>query len=223
MKGERAYLDELTRRLKALLGDELVGVYAGGSYALGGYEPGRSDLDVAAVVREGLPEGMAEQIIAAVRHEALPSPARKLELVIYDAEAARSASVEPGFELNLNTGADEFRADLEPRPGEGHWFAIDRSVLAGHGVALAGPPANEVFASPPRDDLLPVLADVLRWYLREEPDSEDAMLNAGRSLRFAHEGVWAPKPALREWAREQTGTRREVERAIAELEDGLAG
>jgi hypothetical protein len=38
------YLAELTRRLRDVLGDELLGVYAGGSYALGAYEPGRSEV-----------------------------------------------------------------------------------------------------------------------------------------------------------------------------------
>ena len=37
-----AYLGELTMRLEAVRGLELVGVYVGGSYALGGYEHGRS-------------------------------------------------------------------------------------------------------------------------------------------------------------------------------------
>lgn len=219
MDAERAYLAELTSRLQAVLGSDLVGIYAGGSYALGGYEPGRSDLDVAAVVRHSLAEGMAERIVETVRPETLPCPARKLELVVYSAAAAQSGSIEPAFELNLNTGANEpLRVDLGPQPGEGHWFAIDRSVLA-HGRALYGPPASDVFASPSRADLLPVLAEALRWYFRYEPDGKDGVLNAGRSLRFAREGVWMPKPALRKWARKQAGTRREVlERVIAELE-----
>jgi hypothetical protein len=217
---ERTYLEELTARLQRILGDELVGVYAGGSYALGGYEPGRSDLDVAAVVRGGLDDGVADRIVQAVRHESFPCPARKLELVVYSSESARSPSVEAAFELNLNTGSGErFRADREAQPGEGHWFAIDRSVLAGHGVALLGPPAGEVFVSPARAQLLPILAGALRWFLREEPESEDALLNAGRSLHFAREGVSVPKPAVREWAREQKRRRREIiEDAIAELE-----
>jgi predicted nucleotidyltransferase len=220
MEEERVFLDELTARLRAILGDELMGVYAGGSFALGGYEQGRSDLDLAVVVRKPLAKRLAEQIIAAVRHDVLPSPARKLELVVYGLEAASSRSVEPHFELNLNSGPGEFRADLKPQPGESHWFAIDRSILAKHGVALFGPPAGEVFVSPPREDLLPILAEAVRWYLREEPESEDALLNAGRALRFAREGVWAPKPMLREWAQQGAGSRREVlERAIEELED----
>jgi hypothetical protein len=140
--------------------------------------------------------------------------------VVYSAAAAQSRSIEPAFELNLNTGANEpLRADLAPRPGEEHWFAIDRSVLAAHGRVLFGPPAGDVFASPSRRELLPVLVEVLRWYLRHEPDGEDGVLNAGRSLRFAREGVWMSKPALRKWAREQTGTRREVlERVVTEFE-----
>jgi hypothetical protein len=44
MEAERAYLAGVAARLAEILGDALVGVYAGGSWALGGYEPGRSDL-----------------------------------------------------------------------------------------------------------------------------------------------------------------------------------
>jgi nucleotidyltransferase-like protein len=223
MERERAYLEELVARLRALLGQALLGVYAGGSFALGGYEPGRSDLDVAAVVRERLDEGVADRIVDALRHESLPSPARKLELVVYTEAAARKTSTEPDFELNLNTGPDEqFRADLAPQPGEGHWFAIDRSVLARNGVSLYGPPASEVFAEPSQAELLPILAQVLRWYLREEPESEDALLNAGRSLRFAREGIWSQKPDLRSWAANavaEAGSKEAVLRqAIGELE-----
>lgn len=223
MEPERVYLDELAARLRKLLGRELVGIYAGGSYALGGYERGRSDLDVAAVVRRPLAEGAAAAVVASLRHEALACPARKLELVLYGAAAAQSDSVDADFELNLNTGANEpLRAETVPRPGEAHWFAIDRSILAGRGVTVLGPPARTVFASPPRGELLPLLAQILRWYLREAPESEDGVLNAGRSLRFARDGVWTSKPEMRSWAAEaleDSGTKRDVlRRAIADLE-----
>lgn len=218
VEAERAYLDEIARRLSAILGEDLVGVYAGGSYSLGGYEAGRSDLDVAAVVRRPLAQEAVAEILAAVGHEALPCPARKLELVVYTEAAARSPSVEPSFELNLNTGPGELRADVAPEPGEGHWFAIDRSILASHGVALLGPPAAEVFASPTREALLPVLAQALRWYAQNEPESENALLSAGRALRFAREGIWVAKPAIREWVATAGPPRAKLDRAIAELD-----
>jgi hypothetical protein len=220
VEAERAYLDEVVRRLLELLGPELVGVYAGGSWALGGYEPGRSDLDVAVIVRLPLTDEVADRIVAELRYEVLPCPASGLELVVYTERAAGTPTVEPGFELNLNTGRGlTFRADREPQPGERHWFAIDRSVLSEHGVAFFGPPAAGAFAPIAPDDLRPVLADVLRWYEREAPESEDAVLNAGRSLGFARDGIWLPKPAMRAWAAEQPGTNAEIlARAIAELE-----
>lgn len=220
MEAERAYLAELVEKLQGILGASLVGVYAGGSWALGGYEPPDSDLDVAVVIRKSLSDEGAARLVAAFRHEAFPCPARGLELVVYTRESAASATTDPGFELNLNTGARlTSRADREPQPGERHWFAVDRSVLAAHGIALLGPPAAEVFAPIAADDLRPVLADVLRWYEREAPESDDAILNAGRSLRFVREGVWLPKPALRAWDAEQPGTNEEIlVCTIAELE-----
>jgi predicted nucleotidyltransferase len=210
MEAEHAYLAEVSSRLRRVLAGNLVGVYAGGSYALGGYVPGRSDLDVAAVVREPLTPGAVDKVAATLRHEALPSPARKLELVVYTEDVARDPSPEADFELNLNTGADEpLRIETDPRPGESHWFALDRSILATNGVALYGPQAREVFTSPRREDLIPLLAEVLRWYRKHEPDSEDALLNAGRALRFAREGVWVPKTAAAPHS---------IDEAIAELE-----
>jgi Nucleotidyltransferase domain len=216
VEAERAYLDEIARRLGAILGEDLAGVYAGGSYSLGAYEAGRSDLDVAAVVRRPLAQEAAAEILAAVGHEALPCPARKLELVVYTEAAARSPSVEPNFELNLDTGPGELRVDLAPQSGEEHWFAIDRSILSSHGVAIVGPPAGEVFASPTREDLLPVLAQGLLWFRDNEPDSMDAVLNAARALRFARNGVWVPKTAVRQWA--ETAPPDVLDLAIAELE-----
>src|SRR5881392_1580876 len=107
-----AYLRELARRTGAVLGDELVGAYAGGSYALGAYEPGRSDIDVTAVAAGPLSATARRSIVERLRHEALPCPARGLELVVYPLATARGGGGEPGFELNLNTGAAMgFRVD----------------------------------------------------------------------------------------------------------------
>jgi hypothetical protein len=210
MDAEHSYLTEVATRLRRVLGGNLVGVYVGGSYALGGYVPGRSDLDVAAVVRERLSREAVDEVVAAVRHEALPCPARKLELVVYTQNAARNPSPEGDFELNLNTGADEpFRLDTKPQPGESHWFAIDRSILAANGVVLYGPAARAVFKAPTREDLIPLLARVLRWYRDHDPHGVDAALNAGRALCFAREGVWLPKTAAAPHS---------LDEAIAELE-----
>jgi hypothetical protein len=197
---ERAYLAELVERVRSVLGPSLKGVYAGGSLALGGYESPRSDLDVAVVVDRPLEREEKDTLVRELRHEAFPCPARGLELVVYTEAAVRRPSADAAFELNLNTGRGmDFRADFEPVPGELHWFALDRGVLHEHGIALAGPPAADVFADPGPELLVPLLAETLRWCLANGARAE-AVLAACRALRYAEDGVWASKASAARWA-----------------------
>ena len=188
-------------RLRDIAADDLVGVYAGGSYALGAYEEGRSDLDIAAVVAVPPSAQRKQEIVDALRHESLPCPARGLEFVLYAEDAVRRPNTDAGFAVNLNTGARmPFRVDFEPEPKESHWFPIDRSILSQHGIALFGPPASEVFAPIPRPLLLPLLAESLRRQAAAEGRGDDVVLNACRTSMYIEEGVWASKPAAGAWA-----------------------
>ncbi|SCG40658.1 nucleotidyltransferase domain-containing protein [Micromonospora coxensis] len=166
----RRYLDDLVDAARDVLGDDLVGAYAAGSVALDAYQPGRSDVDVALVVADRLDVARRRELVARLRHEALPCPARGLELVVYTRAVARSGTAEPGFEVELNSGARmPFRATLDPadRPAaDGRfWYGLDRSILHQTGYALLGPPAVEVFADLGPDDLRRLLVEALRWWL----------------------------------------------------------
>ena len=191
--------------MQEILGGELVAVYAGGSYALGAYEHGRSDVDVTAVVAHPLSHAAKDAVVAALRHESLPCPARGLELVVYPLATARAGTGAPGFELNLNTGAHkDFRADHEPGDIEGFWFAIDRSILRAHGVALSGPPAADLFAPIPRATLLELVQESIRWHRDSDvPLGSDTVLNTCRALRFASEGTWSSKREAGAWAAQE--------------------
>jgi len=200
---ESRYLANAGERLREILGPGTVGVYAGGSWALGDYLPGRSDLDVAVVVREPLSREVADAVVAQLRHESLPCPARRLELVVYRLDTARSGSAGADFELNLNTGATTpLAVQSEGGPGDvgAHWFPIDRSILSQAGIALWGPPVDEVFAPIPPAALAPVVAESVRWHRDHPVDPGDAVLNACRALRYAEEGHWSSKPAAGRWA-----------------------
>jgi predicted nucleotidyltransferase len=211
-----SYLDELAARVARILGPRLVGVYAGGSVAFGAYRHGRSDVDVAAVSAARVSAARKQAIVDALRHEALPCPARGLEFVLYPLDVARSGTPEPGFELNLNTGERmALRVDVAPDPSEAHWFAIDRSILAGCGVAIVGPPAGTVFGRVPRDAVLTLLEQSLAWHEGGDSRADDAILNAARTLRFAREGVWSSKTAAGEWALSAVDDPQLVERALA--------
>lgn len=189
------YLRALVEEARAVLGAELVGAYAAGSIALGAFQPERSDIDVALVCRSALPVASKHRLVRHLRHEALECPARGLELVVYRREVAMSGTAEPGFEVELNTGAGmEFRATLRPedRPvADGlFWYGLDRSILHQSGLPLTGPPASEVFADPAPADLRDLLVASLRWWTalptpadgRPAPGAEDAVLGACRAL-----------------------------------------
>ncbi|MGN9765266.1 nucleotidyltransferase domain-containing protein [Micromonospora sp. SD12] len=202
----RRYLTDLVAAARDVLGDDLVGAYAAGSVGLGAYQPGRSDVDVALVCADALDAGRRRELVARLRHEALPCPARGLELVVYRREVARSGTPEPGFEVELNTGARmPFRATwaAADRPVEDglFWYGLDRSILHQSGLALLGPPAAEAFADLSPADLRRLLTDALRWWLAlptppgdgPAPGAEDAVLGACRSLVRVRHGVWLSK------------------------------
>jgi hypothetical protein len=198
---EVSYLQSACSRLHELLSDDLVGVYAGGSYALGDYRREASDLDLAAVVSAPLSDERRQGLVARLRHESLPCPARGLELVVYRRETALSGSVAADFELNLNSGSRmPVRVESRAAPGETHWFAIDRSILAQAGIALLGPPAGEAFAPITPRALAPILVDSIRWHRAHPEHGADAVLNACRSIRFAAEDRWSSKTAAGRWA-----------------------
>jgi hypothetical protein len=216
------YLHEVVRRLRAILGDELVGAYAGGSLALGGYDPGRSDVDVAVVCCGRLADETKLEIVGALRHEALPCPARGLELVVYPESTVREATPDAGYELNLNTGRSmPFHLSLSPGDGEAeHWYGIDRAVVRGHGRAVSGPPPHRLFATMPKGMLLDLLIESLRWHESAGvARGDDAVLNACRALRYAAEETWSSKAEAGEWARGRVDDAALVSDALAARTD----
>ena len=77
-----------------------------------------------------MPTRLREPAVERLLGAAARCPTRGLELVVYRSETAGSGAVTADFELNLNAGPGMgVRVEYEPAPGEGHWFAIDRSVL----------------------------------------------------------------------------------------------
>ena len=199
------YLEAVVATARDVLGAGFVGAYAAGSLALDAFQSGRSDIDIALLCRNQLSEATKLELIARLRHGALPCPARGLELVVYTVAAARSGTPEPGFELELNDGATmDFRQTLHPadRPlADGtFWYGLDRSILHQSGRVLAGPPASESFADLPANDLQSLLVDSLHWWMALQPaddqpaaGAEDAVLGACRALVRYRYGKWLSK------------------------------
>lgn len=170
-------LDDLVAGLQAILGDRLVGVYVHGSWALGCFNPARSDLDVIAIAREA------------------PAPEQRARLV--DLLASVTDAPRPlEFHLLLAGDLDPWR---HPAPFELHWHGepIERgedrdlaahvTVARANGVALAGPPAQEVLPEVP-------------W-----PDFEDSLRGDLEWTRECGRGLYRALSPLRVWAALATG------------------
>jgi predicted nucleotidyltransferase len=183
------YLDELVTRLSSAA--DLHAVYLIGSAASGGYEHGRSDVDVVAVTKRSLTHGERRTLAEAA--ESLPCPARKLELVVYPLGSDR-------HEINLNTGE---KVSFDPAEDPAFWFVLDRVVAEQDAVVLWGPPWHEVFEPVPREAVLEALEQALAWQQQNDPVGRSSVLNACRAWMWLETGEWRSKPEAAAWLRER--------------------
>lgn len=212
------YLDEVVSRLAGSLVRDLVGVYVSGSLALADFDPDRSDVDLAVVMADGVPRSVRADVLQRVRHRVLPCPARGLELVGYPLESVTLPTPGPGFVLELNDGPGmPYQAHLDPhdrdrRVGD-FWYLIDRAIVRSCGVALLGPPPQQLFAVQPDEWVHQALRASVRWH--EEAPNRNAVLNACRALHWLHHRTWASKSTAGHWYLRKNGDDAAVRAALA--------
>ncbi|KAJ0364285.1 hypothetical protein COL26b_012567 [Colletotrichum chrysophilum] len=211
-----AYLDEIVKRLVDHLRDQLVGVYLLGSAAYGAYEPGSSDLDVQAIVKNPLETDEKQAIISLLNQDALPCPATKLELVVYAQNSVNPASRHPRFELNLNSGPHQAdHVSLDPANESSHWFLLDIAMGRQLGGCLHGFAITEAFGAVPDSWVLEAIADSLAWHQANEANSTNSALNACRSWQYIATGEFSSKLNGGKWAMGQPDCPPIVNSAIA--------
>lgn len=203
---ERAYLDELTNRLRTTLGSSLVAVYLFGSASRNAYIPGQSDLDVQALITETLPSSTYTSLVAAISHSSLPCPASKLEFVLYNSTEAQAAHDRASkYEINFNTGRTMLQGDyisLDPAKDAPFWFVLHIAAGREVAVSLFGPPVAQTFAQPCQMLALESLKESLEWHEGEERGM-NGLANGARAWRWVKEGVWCSKEEGVEWASKQ--------------------
>ena len=148
-----AYHDAVTRSLvRALLRDaDVLAVYAQGSYAVGELRPGRSDVDLVAVVADRDVEGELAQLARLARpyrrHQAvLPIDLAVLGAGGFAVSAGRLAQRRgrmgsPGPMVPVSAwrllGGDELRTGAEAIPA-GDWYVTEAHVARAVGAAATG-------------------------------------------------------------------------------------
>ena len=190
------YLDDVTARVRDIFGDRVVGVYTTGSLALGDYHTDRSDIDLMAVAAEPPDLDLRRQLVRQLDHRVLHCPAAGLEFVLYPLTTVGRPTLDAGYLINFNTGAAlPPMTSFDPVEGPAFWYPIDRAITRQSGAALYGPPAPQLFAALPFDDLLrAVIASV---EAQSDPQEghllDNAVLNGCRGLSFAQDRRWCAK------------------------------
>ena len=146
----RTTLSELAAQLQALFGDRLLGLYLFGSMAAGTFYPGKSDLDLVAVLDSDVAEGDALDSLAQLheRFEAERPEWRDRIEVLYLSRAVLStfAALPTGTVARTSPGEPMHHRDLA---GDISW------LLDWHGVITVG----ETLLGPPPLTLGPAIAD----------------------------------------------------------------
>lgn len=189
------YVRAVVREVATVFGNALVGVYTTGSLALGGFTPGRSDIDLMAVVDGHQAPDTCLDLAVRLDHQRMPCPASGLEFVLYPSAIVTTPSTDAGYLLNLNTGPKLAPlADLDSTSAPAFWFVLDRAISAQSGEAVIGPPAAVLFRVPPAYELLPVVLAAVEAQQQDRSDLLDnVVLNACRAFRFAQDGRWYSK------------------------------
>lgn len=198
------------------VGRHLVGTWYVGSVALGGYVPGESDVDIAAVCEVALTHPQKQHVASAIVEVSTACPARGLEFTLYRREVAGSLPKGADFEVNANGGPRmPTTIHLDPAAESGFWYVLDRAIAHRAGVVISGPPASEVFADVPRPTLLDAMYESMAWHRAHEKATLYSVLNACRAWRFADEDVLGSKLEGAAWARERWPDPALIDAAVA--------
>ena len=196
---------------KEVLGDYFTGMYLYGSLALGGFDPGRSDIDLLIVTSEKLPDDVISELEAMYKrfYRSGLDWAKKMTGICIPLEDMRIYS-ETGPK-NQMFNRDEFLVD---RP-DNDWI-FHRHVLNECGIVIEGPPLRDIIEPIPPEQLKEIAFLFLRdWVLltyddeifRGESHQAYFVLTVCRCLYTLKNGDIASKIRSAEWVLEQVDSK----------------
>ena len=197
---------EFAEQSKAILGDQLVGIYLHGSAAMGCFHPGKSDIDLITVVGRPLSDPVKKAYMdMVVRCNAL-GPAKGIEMSVVLREVCKPFVYPTPFELHFSAGHLEwYQRDpddyIKRMNGEDKDLAAHFTIIINRGRCLYGAPVRDVFAEVPgRDYMDSIWNDVANAPEDIAKDTMYLTLNLARVMAYQEEGLILSKKEGGEWA-----------------------
>ncbi len=196
---------EVVHLLREVLGADLLGVYLYGSAVLGGLRP-HSDVDVFAVSRRTLRPSERRRLVGGVMEfsgrRAARGPARPVELTIVTQADVRPWRYPPLRDFQYGEWLrDEYRQGMVSSPMEDPDLASLITQVLQRGLALDGPPPDELLDPVPHEDLRRAIVAGVPDLLDElESDTRNVLLTLARIWMTLGTGEITSKDAAAQWA-----------------------
>ena len=190
------YVAPLADALAEASGGQFLAAYLHGSAALGGWIPGRSDVDVLFVGADDLTGPALSAVARVLAAAGSGCPGRELECSVVTVSSTREPRRPWPFLLHVVAGAGSAAAKVmfgEHVPGDRD-LLMHYAVCRAAGCAVTGPPPRTLIGAIPRQAILGYLADEADWGLANAPEAY-SVLNACRAASFLADNAIVSKIA----------------------------
>ncbi|HLH63513.1 MAG TPA: aminoglycoside adenylyltransferase domain-containing protein [Ktedonobacteraceae bacterium] len=203
----KAQVNTVQMELQRLLGQNLSGIYLHGSLALGGFQPGRSDIDLIVVNAQGMNVETKREIIATLlRISRMPCPLDMFFLaepdilpfhhpLLYDLHY--SENLREQYEEELRDGSWQHWNDTVQQDFD---LTISIRILRECGICLYGKPSAETLPEVPEQAFREaIIKEVQSELERRRQDPLSFVLNACRVLAYLRDGKILAKDEGGQW------------------------
>lgn len=213
-----AYARALTSQLMVVPDGVLQAAYLHGSAALGGWVPGRSDVDLLFVAADEISSAAVKRMGEVLSQGGGVCPGRELECSVVTVAAARQPAPPWPFVLHVTAGPGKPGRIVRPgsRSVGDPDLLLHYAVCRAAGWPVYGPPPQDLIGVVPRPAVLDSLAGELGWGIEHAPEAY-AVLNACRALIYLTDHKIVSKITGGETVLSRgTGPAEVIERALAQ-------
>lgn len=201
-------IETLITGVLRVLGEDLHGVYAHGSLALGCFNPQRSDIDLLAVIDQPLPATMRRELARLMlQHSLQPRP---IEISLLARSRLEPWQHPTPYEFHFS---EDWRDRYTPHMDDAAWsgwhesdqrdgdLAAHISVARARGIRLYGAPISTALPPVPTADYLDSILDDIRWARQGVADNPVyVVLNMCRVWMYLATGAVCSKQEGGAWA-----------------------